>query len=251
MITTTLRSEWIKLRSARSLFVLQIMTAIVTIGISYLHCRGYRVAADDDPTQISLFGLSLGVFFAGVIGVLSVTSEFASGTIGPTLSATPRRGRVALAKILLLALMGLIGGTLISLTSFEVGLAALAPNSLRPSLADPTTLRAVIGGGLALAAISLLGLGLGFILHRTAAALVALVVVLYLLPLFTTSLASTTRQSVLRFLPADLFGAMLQGPHHVATTPATLGPWTAIAVLATEVSVILACGVNVLGRTDL
>jgi len=67
MITTTLRSEWIKLRSARSLFILQIMTAIVTIGVSYLHCRGYRVAAGDDPTQISLFGLTLGVFFAGVI----------------------------------------------------------------------------------------------------------------------------------------------------------------------------------------
>ncbi len=44
-----------------------------------------------DPTNVALAGLALGSLVIGILGVLSMTGEYASGTIRSSLAATPRR----------------------------------------------------------------------------------------------------------------------------------------------------------------
>ena len=99
------RSEWIKFRSLRSLAGLGITVAVVTLAITYLHCRGYHLVPGDNPAAIHVFGVTLGMFF-GIAGTLVAASEHASGTITATIAAIPRRGRVAGAKAALIACSG-------------------------------------------------------------------------------------------------------------------------------------------------
>jgi hypothetical protein len=77
------RAEWIKFRSLRSLVGLDLAAAVVTLAITYLHCRGYHLGSTDNAAGISMFGITLGMFFAGLAGALLATSEHASGTSPP------------------------------------------------------------------------------------------------------------------------------------------------------------------------
>ena len=243
------RSEWVKFRSLRSLAGLGITVAAATLAITYLHCRGYHLAPGDNPAAISVFGVTVGMFFAGIAGTLVATSEHASGTITATIAAIPRRGRVAGAKTALIACLGLTGGTAIALASFLLGQAAFAPSPMRESLGSPGALRVVLGGGLILTLVSLLGLGLGLLFRKAVAGIAALVVLLYLLPPFTSALSTATRRTIVRYMP-DQLAAPVLAAHQTSGTVPSLGPWTALAVLTAEIGLLLMAGSAVLIRRD-
>ena len=243
------RAEWIKFRSLRSLVGLDLAAAVVTLAITYLHCRGYHLGSTDNAAGISMFGITLGMFFAGLAGALLATSEHASGTIAATIAAVPRRGRVAAAKTALVAAIGLTAGTVIALGSFLLGQAAFASSPLRESLSSPGALRVVLGGGLVLTLVSLLGLGLGLLFRRAVAAMSTLVVLLYLLPLVTAALSAATRRVVVRYMPDQLVAPILAG-RQTSGIVHSLSPWAALAVLAAEICLTLTCGAAVLARRD-
>jgi ABC-2 type transport system permease protein len=243
------RAEWIKFRSLRSLAGLDLAAVVVTLAITYLHCHGYHLGSTDNAAAISMFGVTLGMFFAGLAGALLATSEHASGTIAATIAAIPRRGRVAAAKAALIASLGLTAGTAVALGSFLLGQAAFASSPLRESLSSPGALRVILGGGLVLTLVSLLGLGLGLLFRRAVAAMSTLVVLLYLLPLVTAALSAATRRAVVRYLPDQLVAPLLAGRQTSGIAP-SLNPWAALAVLAAEIGLTLICGAAVLARRD-
>ena len=94
-----LRSEWTKLRTQPSTFwaLLATMILIAGFGILYSLVRetrppdGAAAIAAFDPAAVSLSGVQLAQIAVGVLGVLLITSEYATGLIRTTLAAVPRR----------------------------------------------------------------------------------------------------------------------------------------------------------------
>ena len=84
------RMEWIKLRSLRSTWWTLAITAAgavamaVVIGVN-------TMSKSADLTNNVLAGVVPGMLLIGVLGVLTVTSEYTSGMIRATLAAAPRR----------------------------------------------------------------------------------------------------------------------------------------------------------------
>jgi ABC-2 type transport system permease protein len=199
-----------------------------------------------DPTFFSLSGLWLAQLAVGVLGVLVITSEYATGQIRATLGASPQRATVVAAKATAFTAVVLAAGLLSSFGAFFVGQAIFASKDLGVSITDPGVLRAVVGGALDLAAVGLLGLGLGTIVRRTAGAVAALVGALVLVPLVGGFLPASFQESVGRFFPAQAGMAVFS----VTPDPRSLGPWTGYGLFLAYVTTSLVVGGLLLTRRD-
>ena len=82
------RMEWIKLRSLRSTWWTLAVTVAGTVGIGAAVGLNSRDASVD-LTNNALAGVVPGLLLVGVLGVLTMTGEYSSGTIRATLAADP------------------------------------------------------------------------------------------------------------------------------------------------------------------
>src|SRR5918994_1086624 len=93
-----LASEWAKLRTVPSTrWTLAAMAAFV-LGIAVFVGATRSLQPDDTVLGGSLTGVTFGLLVAASFGVLVMSREYATGTIGATLTACPRRGVVLAAK---------------------------------------------------------------------------------------------------------------------------------------------------------
>ena len=249
------RAEWTKMRSVRSTMWTLIATVGLAVGFGTLVAVSQLNSWDTltpverlrfDPTSFSLSGLFLAQMAIGVLGVLMITSEYATGQIRATLSATPRRPVVLAAKTATFVVVVLTVGLIASFGAFCIGQAIFSGKHIGVSLSDPGILRAVIGGGLYLAAVGALGLGLGTILRRTAGAIAALVALLLVIPLLTTFLPAAWIANLTRYLPAQAGTSVFK----VAPDPTSLSPWTGFAILVGYAAVALVVGGVLLTQRD-
>jgi hypothetical protein len=255
VFVANVRAEWTKLRSVRST-VWTLLAAVgiavgfgAIVGVSQMSSWDKLSPAERlrfDPTFFSLSGLWLAQLAVGVLGVLMVTSEYATGQIRATLGATPRRVTVLAAKAAAFTTVILTAGTVASFSAFWTGQAIFASKGLDVSISEPGVLRAVFGGALYLAAVGLLGIGLGFILRRTAGAVAALVGLLILVPLVSGFLPASFQESAGKYFPAQA-GMAVFG---VVPDPRALAPWTGYGVLLAYVAVALVAGALLLTRRD-
>ena len=248
-------AEWIKLRSLRSTWFSLGAALLVTIGLGILvaDLRGNDIAQhggyakDMDFIRLSLSGTLLAQLAVGVLGVLMITGEYATGMIRASLSAVPRRGPVLLAKVVVLGGTTLVLGTIAGLIAFSGGQAALSVHHYGSSLSSPGALRAVVGAGVYLALIALLGLGLGFIFRSTGGALAALFGLLLVLPLLAQALPQPLQDNVSKVLPLN---AGIQVMATQSRGSNVLAPLTGILVLALYVVGALGVGWIMLRRRD-
>ncbi len=249
------RAEWTKLRSVRSTVWTLLATVGLAIGFGALIGASQMSSWDNldsverlrfDPTAFSLSGLFLAQLAVGVLGVLFITSEYATGQIRATFGATPQRLSVLAAKVTAFTGVVLATGLVASSSAFWVGQRIFASRGLDAAISDPGVLRAVAGGALYLAGVGLLGIGVGVILRRTAGAVAAFVGLLFILPLVTGFLPSSFQESIGRYLPAQAGMAIF----NVATDPRSLSPWAGFGVLLAYGAAALAIGGFVLVRRD-
>lgn len=194
-------AEWTKLCSLRSTYASMTLALVVAIsgGIFSATGRAHEWAtmssaqrAEFDPVNLSFDGFAFAQLAFGLLGVLAVTSEYATGLIRTTFTAVPRRRRVLAAKILVVAAATLLLGEAFALLAFLTAQRALASEHLGVGLLDPHVLRAVGGAGLYLCALALVGLGLGGILRHTAGAVSALFCLVLVIPVVAPSVAAWT-----------------------------------------------------------
>lgn len=111
-----LRSEWTKLRSVRSTWIIVALAIGLSIGFSAVIALvsglthdswNDTVAARFDPILTTLSGWLFGMIVVITLAVTSVTSEYGSRTIKTTFILNPQRNRVFAAKAAVLALLGL------------------------------------------------------------------------------------------------------------------------------------------------
>jgi hypothetical protein len=250
-----IRSEWIKLRSLRSTVYTLTASVAITVGLGILFCS-FVVArwsvlspadrATIDPVSTSIRGVLLAQLAMGVLGVLFITGEYATGQIRATLTAVPRRLPVLAAKLGVFAVVAAVVSVISTVIAFLIGQAILSADHIGVSLADPGVARAVIGAGLYLAGVGLLGMALGFIFRATAGSVATLYGILLVLPLLADVLPASWAAHIVPYLPGDAGTAVMQ----VHPDPHTLAPWTGFALFLGYVAVAVVAAVVLLRRRD-
>ena len=216
-------SEWIKLRSVRSTYLVLLFAAAAAVSIGYLvahadatHWATMTAAARAafDPVSDSFSGLGLAQLAFGALGVLAISSEYATGLIRTTFGAVPRRRAVLAAKAAVVGAVTVLAGELIAVATFFTAQWALAAQHLNVALAHPGALRGVLAAGLYLAVMAWVGLGLGAVIRHTAGAITALVGVVFLLPTVIHALPAPWDTRIGRFTLDGAAQQMIaQHPH--------------------------------------
>jgi hypothetical protein len=232
-----MRSEWTKLRSVRSTVWSLLATFGMTVGLgavfswAYVNRYNQQSLADRltfDPTSRSLSGLFLAQLAIGVLGVLIMSSEYATGLIRTTFIAVPQRRTVLGAKVAVFGAVALVVNMVSVFVGFLVGQAILSSKSLGVSLGDPGVLRAVAGAGAYLTFVALLGLGIATVLRRTAGSIATLVGFVLVLPLLVQALPSPWNHDIAKYLPSEIGDAL----YSVRASPNHLSPAAALGVAA-------------------
>ncbi len=232
-----------------------LVTLIITVGLGALFCAA-RVSRWDrldpgelrnfDPTRFSLNGLFLAQLAIGVLGVLVMSSEYATGQIRATLGSMPQRRTMLAAKTAVFAAVVLAVGLVACGAAFGLGQLIFNAKHAGVSISDPGVLRAVVGGAFYLVAIGTLGLALGVILRRTAGAIATLVGLLLVLPILVNFLPSPWNDDINKYLPGQAGAAISR----VVPDSSALSPWAGFAVVCAYVVVALVVGAVLLDRRD-
>jgi ABC-2 type transport system permease protein len=253
----TLASEWTKLTTLRSTHVTIAMAGVLAAGAAALAGLAVGVtwddwsAADREDFSPVLFPL-VGGIFAGILlpilGVKAVTSEYGSGMIRLTLTATPRRGRVLLAKAGAVAGITLVGGTIATFGMFFAGQAVFAAYGLdTASLAETDTLRAVVGVSVLWPVFPVIGVALAFLTRSAVGAITTVLGLIFAPGIFGTLLPEWWQDHIVRYLPGPATDGIAISHLDDANT---LNPGVAVAVLAAWLAAFLGAAYVALTKRD-
>ncbi|MGW9176522.1 ABC transporter permease [Streptomyces decoyicus] len=231
-----LASEWTKIRSVRStIWTLGVMLLLI-VGIGLLASLAAGSEREMDPLLgVGFVGVLLGSLCVITLGVLSISSEYGTGMIRTTLTASPGRVRMLTAKAIVFFALAL------ALTTIATTLVALLDSAMLNGPA-PTTdqwLRATLGAGLYVALLGLLALSVGTLLRHSAGAIstmMGVVLLPMLLALFLQgeSLKDIQRSLIEYSVPSAL--ATLYDIPFLSTGPTG---WTPLWILAGVTAVVL------------
>ena len=233
------RAEWIKLRTLTSTWVTSAITIVITVLFGAGLAMGYAGSperADDAKTMISS-GSVLGMIVVAVLGALVITGEYASGQIRSSVMAVPRRGRLFVAKALVVSGFAFILGVVCVALSYALSYPFMKGHA--GSLTDAHYLGLFWGTGLSFAVVALMALGLGYLTRSTAGAITVVVSLLFVAPIPFGLMAGRWQWAVkvVGLLP-DTVSTAVSDPfslaHHWgrAGTETFLQHWQAIAVFA-------------------
>lgn len=253
-----IRSEWLKFWSLRSSIYSLVIAVIGMIGLDclfayatvsrYERLRGLHPAealqfhADDTAMR----GYVLVQLVVGVLGVLVVSGEYATGMIRSSLAAAPKRLPVLWAKAITVSVIVFVTITISSFIAYFAVQPILDTQGLGYALTSPGMVRAVFGVGLYATGIGLLGVGLGWILRHTAGAIATLFGLVLILPSVGELLPDDWQPHILPYLPSNAGGQLAA----VNPDPGGLAPWTGFGVLCIWIAVIIVAGALLLRRRD-
>jgi ABC-2 type transport system permease protein len=237
-VTAVLRSEWTKLVSIRSTWW---CTAVYLLAVGAV---GWLAAATtpsspraDLAVGVPLTGFGFGQLVLVVLGVLTVSAEFATGSVLPSLTAVPRRTRLLVAKTAVVTAWAVLLTAALGLSSWLAARTLTAVPGGVP-LADPALLRALGLQVAGAALVTVLAVGLGAALRSTAGGVGLGVVLVAMAPPVLALAGGTVASRLSQALPGlrvgeDPFLAVLTGwaVGLVVCGAWALGAWAAGAVL--------------------
>ena len=252
------RSEWIKTFSLRSTWWLLLCTIVVNVGITMMvvysirwsltHPENYgdNGTTSPDGAKLTLVEVvaqttgTIGQLIFAAISVLIITNEYSSGMIRSTMGVAPRRSRVLIAKMLVIALLCLFVFGISMAAGYSGGyLAFRNVSGVDLSLTSHVSLRIVGGFMLAMLLLAWLSFGLGAWIRYTGGALSAAIGVIFVLPIIYSLVlnfsATTPKTTGWRkwlydgqwLLPTNA-GSMVQ---QSVPPESFLSPWGGMAVL--------------------
>lgn len=228
-------SEWTKLRTLRSTvygllgavaFYIGFSILVPSVIVAHWPPRDPREALTFDPVGVSLVGGFFAQLAIGVLGVLLMSGEYATGMIRATLAAVPSRLPVLWAKALVYGITSLVLSAVAAVAAFFLGQAILSSKHIQTTFGAPHVARAVFGSALYLAGVGLLGLGLGALLRNTAGAISTLFGLLFVLPVVVHFLPSNWSDAIAKYLPSNA-GQVITNSRFAL---GGLGPWTGLGV---------------------
>lgn len=202
-LPATLRSEWIKISTIRTHFILLGLTVLSGLVTSW--ATGTFVT--DEllfAKEVFLYSTVLTAVFASISGILLFTSEAQHGTLAGVLTTQPARWVIAASKSIVAGVVGLVFGIL--------GMAAGFGGSLTAGLTvgDASALPRIIAWSLLYTTASgVLGVGIGMITRNSAAAISGLLVWSLVVENLLREFLSA---SVGRFMPFNAGNGLLNIP---------------------------------------
>jgi ABC-2 type transport system permease protein len=245
-VSRLLRAELIKLRTTRTFYAL----AGVAIGISLLFT--ILVASIDEPTKetvlTDVFQNDTSSLFIMILAIVGITGEWRHRTITSSLLAAPDRLRFLAAKTLAFAAAGAMLSVAISISIGIVGYAILEFRDLpTPGLGEFVEQLARNAGVSAL--LGALGIGVGSLIRNQPTAIVAILVVGFVVDPTLAALApGVERFSPIGALPNAILGFE---PSEVGMDDVdflAVGP--ALALMAVWIGSLFALGAALLRARD-
>ncbi|MFF0447453.1 ABC transporter permease subunit [Streptomyces sp. NPDC004609] len=229
-LAAVLRSEWLKIRSVRSLCTALALVFAATAGFTVLATATMPAETtgepDFDPVFASFTGLAVGQIAAICFGALAVAAEYRTGAIRVSLAAVPRRGLLYAGKLAVIGALALLVGLVTSVTCFFTAQSLLGDEGVGPG--SQGAVRAMAGGGVYIALITLLAAALTVLL-RSAPLVMGILISFLIVVSFV--LGGPGESGFIEYFP-DHAGQqiLLQDP------TGTLGPWGGLGVLILWVS---------------
>jgi hypothetical protein len=243
-----LASEWLKLRSIRSTGV---VLAVAAAGVLLMALLAWYVAGVWDGAtaegrrHIALTPAAsvtgwIAQLCLGVLGVLAMTSEYAAGTIRASVAVVPRRHVLLAAKAAIVGGVGLAAGQAVAFTAFFLCRWIVGGRPMRFFTAPVSAeVPVLLSWGLSVMVFALVGLGLGAALRSGAAAIVAVVVLWYVLPIVALHLPPSWGPWVSAAMLVNLAPELSGAPALSAAHDTLLSPGAALAVMAAYVAAAL------------
>ncbi|MDT4894863.1 MAG: type transport system permease protein [Pseudonocardiales bacterium] len=239
-----INSEWTKFRSLRSTNITLLVSVVLTVGLGALisavtasHWTTASAAdkADFNPIVTSLNGVQISELAVGVLGVLLISGEYATGMIRASLTAVPQRLPVLWGKLGVFS--GVVGVTSLISTfvAFFVGQSLLTSQHLGVSITSPDALRMIVGAAAYLVLVGIIGMALGGLVRNTAAGISSLVALLFVIPGLLSLLPNSWSNNIGPYLPSNAGEAFWGHP-----TGAHLAPLTGFLVLCAYAAVAVA-----------
>lgn len=238
-----IQSEWTKFRSLRSTLITLAVSVLLTVGlgalISAVTASHWAQASPEDRAGFnavvtSLDGVNISQLAVGVLGVLLISGEYATGMIRASLTAVPRRLPVLWAKLTVFT--GVVGvvSLISTFAAFFLGQSLLSSKHLNTTISSGSALRMVVGAGFYLVLIGVIGMALGGILRNTAAGISTLVAVFFVIPPVLQLLPKSWSNNVGPYLPSNA-GSAFWGHPDTAHLSAGAGflvlcGWAAVAI---------------------
>ncbi|MFJ4829968.1 ABC transporter permease [Streptomyces sp. NPDC088747] len=178
-----LASEWTKIKSVRSTMWTLGVFLVLVVGIGFL----VAVQTTDEDfgdvpyTIPAFFGLILGQICLITLGVLVVSSEYGTGMIRTTFTASPQRHRVLAAKLIIFFAVAFV------VSAFAIGIVGLFTSGVHDGASEVSWGGTVVMGALYVSLLGALALAVGSMLRHSAGAITAmlgLVLVPAIMPAF-------------------------------------------------------------------
>lgn len=199
--TDLLASEWIKIRSLRSVAWATGLSALLVVFMNlaaamsdYLNWFDYGepVRAEFFPDWSIEAAFTQGAVFVGflavsAIGAVLVASEYSTGMIRTTFAAVPARRAVMAAKLVVAAALFTVWGAVVATVSFFGSQWILSWRDVGVPIGHPGAVRVVVASALIALVAVLVGMGLAALLRHVASSIVAAVALLLLAPALINS----------------------------------------------------------------
>jgi ABC-2 type transport system permease protein len=259
---TTLVSEWTKLRSVRSTWILTGLAVVLPVVFSSVVALVMGLTSEpietfseadrvmSDPLTGSMPGLLFSLILLIVLGVTAVSSEYSTRMIRTTFIVNPDRVRVFVAKALIVGLLGIAIHAIAVPGMFLASQAIYGSYGLETaSVTDSQAARFLLVVALVVPlTYTLISLSIAYLLRGTAVAITAAFGFIFLTSNLGPLLPAWFQQHVYRYLP-DIANNSLSG----FTPPGDvtyLSPLPATIVVVAWLVGSLAAAAFVLNRRD-
>ena len=217
-----------------------------------------------DPLHVTFFGTLFGLITLIALGALFVTAEYRRGMMRTTVAASPRRGRILVAKSLVIGVLAFVAALIGAAIALPIAAHKLEANGWRPpvwpalSLTSGIGLRVVLGTAAIAAVGAILGLAAGAIFRRSTGAIMVTTGLVVVPVILAVVLPLTTGDWLLRLTPAAAFSLQAGVPRYSQVSNVCapyhscfpLSPWHGFAVLCAWAVVALAGAIYLLRRRD-
>lgn len=210
-----LRSEWIKLATTRTTWVMigigllgEALFAGLFTGLTSIENLSGSENFDELATGI---GLILTLIL--VLGVLMITTEFRHGTTGSTFLVSPKRYPVMVAKFF----TALLFGAFVGLVFVAINAALVLPilDGRGVALPDSGHIVSLYAGGVAaLALLCAFGYGIGAIVRNQVGAIIAAIAIFFIV----SSLPELISGNWADYFPAQALGSLQGNPNDEGLT---------------------------------
>ena len=249
-----IRSEWTKLWSLRSTRWSLLLAFIAQAGLGPLAAlitmsRWSHLSLADrltiSPIDRSLAGWHLAQLAIAVLGVMTMTGEYATGMIRSSLMAAPKRLPVLWAKLIVFSTVTFVLMLVAAFIGFLGSQAIFTEHHVNVGLTAPHAFQALIGAVLVTTVTGALCVALGTIVRATAGGISLFVGVFFVLPILIEILPSSTADAIHPYLPSNTTGIAqaIQDSH-------VFSPWGGFALFCGYTAAVIVIAARLLLQRD-